>query len=497
MKQILRTVAATVAITFGFNAQAQIPDNGIWPSGVVLTDIDGVQHDIDAILDAGKPVVLDAFADWCPPCWTYHQGHALEDLYTAYGPDGTDELMVFGVESDPGEAEANISDPNTGEGDWTVGISYPLANDDNVAGIINQAYYPTIILICPDRTVTEVGQISTAQHYTAAQACGAAATDANDGQLLSYLGETSTCDDVQLEVLLQNYGTSNLTSATISAYDGGTQVATTNWTGNLAPYEVANVVVGSVTPTGNTTYSIEIDDTDDNVSNNTLSQQITEAPSTGNIIKLEVTTDYYPGETSWEIRDGNNAVVESGSYQAGTDDQFGAGGPDALITHEYFIDLGSADCYTFILEDSYGDGMIYNGGTSVSGFGAVITSYDGNTTAVDIDGTAFENSVDGKFQSDGSSEGASLDENTFANNMNVYPNPASNNVNVDFTLSNDADATVELLNGLGQVVSTQVLGHVSGEQSVSIDVASLESGMYIVKVKTSNGEITKRVSVVK
>lgn len=496
MKQILRTVAATVAITFGFNAQAQIPDNGIWPSGVVLTDINGVQYDIDAILDAGTPVVLDAFADWCPPCWTYHQGHALEDLYNTYGPNGSDEVMVFGVESDQGEPEANITNANTGMGDWSDGISYPLANDDNIAGIINQGYYPTIILICPDRTVTEVGQLNTAAHYSASQNCGSASTNANDGQLLSYLGETSTCDDVQLEVLLQNYGTTNLTSATISAYDGGNQVATTNWTGNLAPYEVAEVVVGTVTPAGATTYSIEIDDNDDDVSNNTFSQLITEAETTGNIIKLEVTTDHYPGETSWEIRDANNALIQSGSYQDGPGTA-GAGGPDATMTHEYFIDLGSTGCYTFTIEDSYGDGMIYTGGTSVSNFGAEITTYDGNTTVVDIAGDSFDDEADGKFQSDGSTEGASLDENTFANNMNVYPNPASNNLNVDFTLSNDADATVELLNGLGQVVATQVLGHVSGEQSVSIDVASLESGMYIVKVKTSNGEITKRVSVVK
>lgn len=504
MKQILRTVAATVAITLGFNAQAQIPDYGVWPSGVVLTDINGTQHDIDAILDAGKPIILDAFADWCGPCWSFHEQHILEDTYQNYGPNGTDELMVFGVEADPSVPEANISDAGTGQGDWTDGTNYPLCNDDAISGIINLGYYPTIIMICPDRTVTEVGQSPDGQSYwtpsgyqAETQTCGSASSNANDGRLLSYLGETATCDNVDILVTLQNFGTTNLTSANISVYDGGTQVATTNWTGNLNPYEVTEVTVGSVSPSGNTTYSIEIDDTDDDASNNSINQTISEAPTTGNIIKLEVTTDYYPGETSWELRDENNVVIESDSYQEGTEDQYGAGGPDALKTHEYFIDLGASGCYTFILQDEYGDGMIYNGGSSVSGFGAVITSYDGQTTAVDLDGTAFEESTEGKFQSDGSTEGASLDVNELAENLNVYPNPATNNLNVAFTLETNSKTTIELVNNLGQVVTTQSLGEVSGEQNVALDVASLESGMYIVKVKTANGEITRRVSIVK
>lgn len=81
--------------------------------------------------------------------------------------------------------------------------------------------------------------------------------------------------------------------------------------------------------------------------------------------------------------------------------------------------------------------------------------------------------------------------------LNVYPNPATSVLNVDFTLVNKSSASVEVVNGLGQIVATQDLGQVSGEQSTSINVASLESGMYIVKVKTVDGETTRRVSVVK
>jgi thiol-disulfide isomerase/thioredoxin len=492
MKKILQKVACVTAlISIGFNAQAQLPDNGIWPSGVTFTDINGNVHDIDAMLDAGKPVFIDAFADWCAPCWSYHQTHALENLSATYGPSGTDELFVIGVESDPNQPEANITNPNTGEGDWSDGITYPLADDDNLAEIINQKYYPTIIMICPDRTVTEVGQQNTSPLYNASAGCGAPISDANDAQVLSYTGDNSTCDQVELSVLIQNFGSNNLTSATVSAYDGGAQVATTNWTGNLAPYEVEEVIVGNVSPSGNTTYSIEIDDNDDDVSNNVLSQAISEAPTSSNIILVEVTTDYYPGETSWEIRDENNVVIESDSYQDGPE-AYGGGGPDATMTHEYNIDLGSSGCYTFILIDSRGNGMIYTGGTSVANFGVVITS-DGGAQMADIDGDTFEYQADSKFQSDGT---ASLKESVSEIGLNVYPNPATSVANVSFNNESASETTITLTNSLGQVVYEENLGAVSGNQNVQINTAELNSGIYTVTVASDYAQTNSQLSII-
>ncbi|PKR82151.1 hypothetical protein CW751_02095 [Brumimicrobium salinarum] len=79
----------------------------------------------------------------------------------------------------------------------------------------------------------------------------------------------------------------------------------------------------------------------------------------------------------------------------------------------------------------------------------------------------------------------------------AYPNPANNVVNIDFELNTQEETTISIINTVGQTVVVNNLGSVTGVQSIQLNVADLEAGMYIVKVKTSNGEQTKRISVAK
>lgn len=130
MKKILLLAAL---FTISFSAISQIPDGSVAPD-FTATDINGVEHNLYQLLDEGKTVILDVSATWCPPCWTYHQGGALEEVWEEYGPDGTDEMYVFFIE---GDATTNMDDleGNTAatEGDWITGTPYPIIDNADIA----------------------------------------------------------------------------------------------------------------------------------------------------------------------------------------------------------------------------------------------------------------------------------------------------------------------------------------------------------------------------
>jgi Outer membrane protein Omp28/Secretion system C-terminal sorting domain len=65
-------------------------------------------------------------------------------------------------------------------------------------------------------------------------------------------------------------------------------------------------------------------------------------------------------------------------------------------------------------------------------------------------------------------------------NMNVYPNPATDNVNVTFEAT--GDYTITITDMAGRVVSTNAFSNLSGAQNIAIPVADLMSGNYLISV---------------
>ncbi|MCW3123683.1 MAG: hypothetical protein JWQ38_3175 [Flavipsychrobacter sp.] len=86
-------------------------------------------------------------------------------------------------------------------------------------------------------------------------------------------------------------------------------------------------------------------------------------------------------------------------------------------------------------------------------------------------------------------------ENSEQNNIvNVYPDPANNEVNITFSLATAADVKVTLTNLLGQVVATKAVDN-TAEGIATFNTASLSPGVYVYTLRANGETATGRVVV--
>ena len=485
MKKVL--LIAVVALLSLNNVKAQLPDGSLAPN-FILTDLDGTSHELHALLDGGYTVFLDFSAIWCPPCWGYHTGGALEDLYINHGPAGypnvsantTDDVMVFFIEGDGGTL-AELNGGTGSQGDWVTGTPYPIlptypgSNSDQVTSDYQIGYWPTVYQVCPDRIVTECGQ--SASPYSLVSACPAPASNDNDARTFDYSGETLTCEgDLVPEIMIQNYGIANLTTLTIEVAVNGAVVSTTPWMGNLTTYGTDNIILPALTGlnsndaiTINTTYPNGIADADPS-NNPTVAFNVNLATqNTNTLVTVEIVTDAYGAETTWDIKNASGANVLSG----GPYSNLGAAG--TTVEAPVSGTLNTNECHTFTIYDAYGDGI--DAGYGVGSF----TVTDGSGTILGSGGQ-FADSDGASFKTGNSS---TTDVSEVTSNILIYPNPVKDVLTIEGSY-----VSIEIVDLFGKVVLS------SGSQKV-IDVSSLSNGFYLANIKNQKSIIVKKITITK
>ena len=110
---------------------------------------------------------------------------------------------------------------------------------------------------------------------------------------------------------------------------------------------------------------------------------------------------------------------------------------------------------------------------------------DNNCTDVDERGTAVE------------PEGTVSSKDLFKTSMevNVFPNPAQDILNIQVLNDKSADASVRILTIDGKEMMDKSFQVVDGLQTVSLNVARLPVGMYFVKVSTEEGIVVEKVMI--
>jgi hypothetical protein len=384
----MKKILLSLSLFIGFGASAQLPDGSIAPD-FTLTDITGTSHNLYTYLNQGKTVFIDVSATWCGPCWNFHGTYALRDLWQQHGPLGgnsvnansTNDVIVIFIE---GDGSTNTSDlhgtgSNT-QGDWVTGVPHPVI--DPPASAINSfntnyaiGFFPTIYMICPNRTIKEVGQMSATQLYAQANSCPEPVSSPNDAIYGGLASATSVCTplDYLPKVKVQNNGMLPITSAEVVVRQNGQVISTGTFSGTLASYGIATVTCSEIAGFNGGQLDIEIVYPNDaNLSNNTSTVNFQVSIETSNVITIDLTTDGYASETTWSIQ---NSL---GTNVTGTTNPSLANNTNYVRNYT----LANTGCYTFKLSDSYGDGLIDN------------SNIDGTVNISDSYGTVLHDNAD-------------------------------------------------------------------------------------------------------
>ncbi|QYJ68580.1 T9SS type A sorting domain-containing protein [Flavobacterium litorale] len=270
-------------------------------------------------------------------------------------------------------------------------------------------------------------------------------------------------------VVLSNNGTNTLTSVQINyQLNNGTPMAY-NWTGSLTTGQSVNVTLPEMTgTTGENTFTANVNNPnggampDENADNNNVSETFNINVYPADTVMFSLLTDDYGNDTSWKLTDANNTVLYSGNNYAS----------NQSYTEEFDLDAG---CYTFTIDDSFGDGICCANG---NGSYSLTTNGGGTTIVVGGDFDDFESVT---FAID---ENLSVTQTSFKDAFKVYPNPSSGIFNT--VVTSTSAVNYQLYNMLGQVVTS---GTFSTGKS-SFDITWANNGVYVLQVTDVTGKTT-------
>lgn len=280
-------------------------------------------------------------------------------------------------------------------------------------------------------------------------------------------------------VSLYNRGTANLTSATITYnMDGGTSY-TNNWTGNLAPNKFAYVTLANTAVNGTLNVAVTAANggADQRSTNDTATKAFSNSASvianqayTTFVFRLQ--KDLYASETTWTLKNSAGTTLYSGGpYTNATTTTL-----PALVTQSWTLPANG--CYVFTINDSYGDGICCTSGNGYydikANSGAVVVA-SGSTFAL-TESKSFTNNTLG------------IKTNSL-NDVYVYPNPASERLNIVVSSEVELPESITIYNYLGQLVVSK---NVRNSNDLNVNTSSFSNGVYLITVARGNDTKTLR-----
>lgn len=274
---------------------------------------------------------------------------------------------------------------------------------------------------------------------------------------------TVTCEPqpVQLQAIILNVGTDEVTSFTYDIFINGTLLQNAEWTGSLAINELLPLALPIIDPE-NGANVVEI-----KIVNVNGAPDVNEAGNTGattfysfedsEIATLRINFDNHPDETSWSLSANDGTVLYSG-------------GPYTLgqTFIEEYLCLGVGLCYTFSIFDSFNDGLCCDFGQG----NYRLSNAAGNTLA---SGASFGSIETTNFCIAGPPPDPII--------VGIYPNPVSDFVKftIEGNPQNQGALNIHDIQGRLVLTSSQHIGATELSE-ITLDVSPLPAGMYVARI---------------
>lgn len=467
-------------------ASAQMTKNDLAPD-FSLTDINGQTHTLYGYLGQGKSVILNFFDAGASPCWVYHTQGELQNLQSQHG----DSIQVLNIEINYATDNLNINGViGTGQpanitmGNWTTNNPSPIINltpaDSNFLKAYKVPYAPTIYTVCPERLVQISGLRTAAQHMEFAKTeCVGLPDTVLRPKVIQYVGSRNICNNqvIRVAFVIQNQGTDTITNGNYALIWHTIQLFSKPWSGILPPLDTVHISFPRFTFTYNDfLYYAFV--AKKNGSNSPLTGEFLPighfdltAPERDSSVLLEITTDQFGDEITWELISSINEVVASG----GPYPKLAAPG---VSSYQIPITLQTGECYKFIMKDQFGDGVCCDYGQGfyrlTDRYGSLIAEGDEMFTV------NTHNFTTGFF--------ADTEPTDFGNWFAIYPVPATNSLTLEVPKMYQGQGHVTLVNTLGATLETRLLD----QSQVVFDISNQPEGVYFLKMEVGGKSWTEK-----
>lgn len=330
-----------------------------------------------------------------------------------------------------------------------------------------------------------------------------ASTINNSARLVTYTGASGIfCLELTYapEILIQNAGANEITSAVIEVSVNGSVVQTYTWTGSITTGNYATVTLDEITLTDDSDVDFVITqingETDVFGDDNSFSTSFFRSQDETNeqVLTMEVKCDQYAYETFWYIKDDLGNVIASGGNtvvgpNGGGARVAAAGNPGAYAANSLNtaqVTLPADACYEVVVVDDWGDGICCQ-------YGAGYYRLKEPNGTIVVSGGTFTDYANSPF---GYQEVVSVPELTEVSALNVFPNPVNNELIIQFDLSEAMPLQISVYNAFGQKMTTAVAGnHNAGQHTVRVDASAYSNGLYYVTLQSDEKLVSRKFVV--